>query len=161
MRLLRDHGMRPERRYWHEAVGFNFRMTNIQAAIGLAQLERLDDLLAMRRAVDETYRSLLSGLNGLSFPPALARRSAPVVWFSCITVPAARRAGLIEDCRKAGIDLRPFFNSLSAMPAFAPYASSCPASQALAATGLNLPTSRRVTAATAARVAAVIRKGLG
>jgi perosamine synthetase len=49
MRMLRDHGMRPERRYWHEEPGFNFRMTNLQAAIGCAQLERMDELITMRR----------------------------------------------------------------------------------------------------------------
>ena len=43
--MFRDHGMRPERRYWHEEPGFNFRMTNLQAAIGCAQLERMDELL--------------------------------------------------------------------------------------------------------------------
>ena len=56
MRMLRDHGMRPERRYWHDEPGFNFRMTNLQAAIGCAQIERMDELIDTRGAVHAALR---------------------------------------------------------------------------------------------------------
>ena|SRR5579872_5902227 len=55
-RLLRDHGMKKERRYWHTEVGYNYRITNLQAALGLAQLERINDFLADRKRILETYR---------------------------------------------------------------------------------------------------------
>ena len=119
MRMLRDHGMRPDRRYWHEEPGFNFRMTNLQAAIGCAQLERMDELLAMRREVaractrprSPTYRAI-------TLPPPMSARCEPVVWFSCALTPAEKRPALIAACRDANIDLRPFFHGLSSMPAY-------------------------------------------
>jgi perosamine synthetase len=62
MRLVRGQGQSPARRYWHEVLGFNYRMTNIVAAIGLAQIERLDAILARKRAIAARYEALLRGL---------------------------------------------------------------------------------------------------
>ena len=160
LRMLRDHGMKPERRYWHEEVGYNYRMTNMQAAVGCAQLDRMGELLAMRRSVDDAYRAAFAGVREVEFPPPMPDRFEPVVWFSCLLVPPAKRAAIIEACRRSGIDLRTFFNSLSAMPAYRPFASPCPASNRVAAAGVNLPTSRKVTPEVAQWVAKVIRDAL-
>lgn len=161
MRILRDHGMRPERRYWHEEAAFNYRMTNMQAAVGCAQLDRMPELLAMRRMVDGHYRRAFAGVEEISFPPELSERFSPVVWFSCAVVPAARRAAMMEACKVAKIDLRPFFNGLSSMPAFRRSARACPNSRALSLSGVNLPTSRKVTEDMAHRIAGVMRGELG
>jgi perosamine synthetase len=157
MRMLRDHGMRPERRYWHEEPGFNFRMTNLQAAVGCAQLERMDEFLAMRRRVHATYEAAFAGVPGVTFPPAMPQRFEPVVWFSCALTPAEKRPALIAACREANIDLRPFFNSLSAMPPYREFAGPCPASVALSLSGVNLPTLRKVDARVAAKLADIFR----
>lgn len=161
MRMLRDHGMRPERRYWHEEPGFNFRMTNMQAAIGCAQIERMDELLAMRAAVHERYVKALSGIPGVNFPPEMDQRAQPVTWFSCAQVPEDKRAELIAACKAESIDLRPFFHGLSSMPAYRHFARKCPNSTWLSRTGVNLPTSRRVDDAMVARIAAVFESVLG
>ncbi len=161
MRMLRDHGMRPERRYWHEEPGFNFRMTNMQAAIGCAQIERMDELLKMRADIHEMYVKAMTGIPGVSFPPAMAQRAQPVTWFSCAQVPADKRAALIAACKDANIDLRPFFNGLSAMPAYRRFARSSPNSNWLSQTGVNLPTSRRVDAATVEKIAGIFEGVLG
>jgi len=161
MRMLRDHGMRPERRYWHEEAGFNFRMTNLQAAVGCAQLERMDELIEMRRAVHGHYETALAGIPGVALPPHLPPRFQPVVWFSCALVPPERRAALIEACRESRIDLRPFFHGLSSMPAYRRFARPCPVSSALSKAGVNLPTSRKVDASVAARIASIFRRVLG
>lgn len=161
MRMLRDHGMRPERRYWHEEPGFNFRMTNMQAAIGCAQIERMDELLAMRADVHARYVKALSGIPGVSFPPAMDQRAQPVTWFSCAQVPADKRAELIAACKAANIDLRPFFHGLSSMPAYRQFARKCPNSAWLSRTGVNLPTSRRVDDAMVGRITAVFESVLG
>ncbi|NQV08592.1 DegT/DnrJ/EryC1/StrS family aminotransferase, partial [Candidatus Woesearchaeota archaeon] len=58
MSMLKDHGMKPERRYWHETIGFNYRMTNIQAAIGLAQLENINKFIETKRENTIIYNSL-------------------------------------------------------------------------------------------------------
>jgi perosamine synthetase len=157
MRMLRDHGMRPDRRYWHEEAGFNFRMTNLQASIGCAQLDRMPELLAMRRAVHESYKAAFKGIDSVLMPNHLGERSQEVVWFSCARVPASKRQALIDACKAANIDLRPFFNSLSAMPAYRRYARHCPHSAALSLDGVNLPTSRRVTPEVVDRIAEIFR----
>jgi perosamine synthetase len=161
MRMLRDHGMRPDRRYWHEEPGFNFRMTNLQAAIGCAQIERMDELLAMRAGVHDEYRRLLSDIPGILFPPEMSSRAEPVTWFSCALTPANKRADLIAACRDASIDLRPFFHGLSSMPAYRRYARKCPVSTQLSLSGVNLPTSRRAHPDAAARLAEAFRSVLG
>ena len=51
MAKLRDHGMSKERKYWHDEIGFNYRMTNLQAAVGVAQLERIDQFIARKRKI--------------------------------------------------------------------------------------------------------------
>jgi perosamine synthetase len=155
MRMLRDHGMRPERRYWHEEAGYNFRMTNLQASIGCAQIDRMDGFLDMRRKVHEGYEAALGHLPGIAFPPPMPPRHGPVTWFSCALVQAEARPRLIEACRQANIDLRPFFHGLSSMPAYRRYARKCPESARLSACGINLPTSRKVDAQTTARIAEI------
>ncbi|MDB5315262.1 MAG: aminotransferase DegT [Rhodospirillales bacterium] len=142
MRMLRDHGMRPERRYWFEEPGFNYRMTNLAAAIGCAQLDRMDAMLAERREIHARYVATLRDIPGVGFPPPMDDRSEPVVWFSCVTVPAEARAAVIKACAELRIDLRPFVNSLSSMPAYRRFARKCPTSVAVSRSGLHLPTSR-------------------
>jgi perosamine synthetase len=160
MRMLRDHGMRPDRRYWHDEPGFNFRMTNLQAAIGCAQLARMDELMAMRRQVAGLYERALAGIRGITFPPAMSARCEPVIWFACALTPAEKRQALISACKDANIDLRPFFHGLSSMPAYRRFARDCPVSCELSMTGVNLPTSRKVDANLADTIAGIFRRVL-
>jgi perosamine synthetase len=160
MRMLRDHGMRPDRRYWHDEPGFNFRMTNVQAAIGCAQLARMDELLATRRNVGALYETALANIRGVSLPPAMSTRNEPVVWFACALTPAEKRTALISACREANIDMRPFFHGLSSMPAYRDFARTCPVSSHLAMTGVNLPTSRKVDERLAGKIGGIFRRVL-
>ena len=59
MRVLRDHGMNKSKRYWHDVVGFNYRLTNMQAAIGVAQLERIEDMLAAKNKYEQDVKMTL------------------------------------------------------------------------------------------------------
>jgi perosamine synthetase len=161
MRMLRDHGMRPERRYWHDEPGFNYRMTNLQASIGVAQIARMDELLGMRANVHAMYEQALGDIPGIVFPPEMASRAKPVTWFSCALTPADKRPQLIAACKDVNIDLRPFFHGLSVMPAYRRYARVCPNSSMLSKSGVNLPTSRRVNDTTVERLAGAFRKVLG
>ncbi|WP_164467295.1 aminotransferase class I/II-fold pyridoxal phosphate-dependent enzyme [Caulobacter flavus] len=160
LRMLRDHGMNPARRYWHDEAGFNFRMTNMQAAVGCAQLDRIDTFLSDRQGVMDLYRPALEGIPGVTLPTALPDRYQPVTWFACALVPADKRAALIAACKAESIDLRPFFNGLSAMPAYRRHARPCPVSYELSQTGVNLPTSRRVDAEVVAKIASIFRSVL-
>src|SRR5206468_7385528 len=67
-RRLRDHAFSDERHFWHKYVGFNYRMTNLQAAVGLAQTERLEEFIAIRRANAARYTGRLSRIPGLTLP---------------------------------------------------------------------------------------------
>ena len=160
MRMLRDHGMRPDRRYWHEEPGFNFRMTNLQAAIGCAQLERMDELIAMRRGVHAAFEAAFAGVPGITLPPPMPARCEPVVWFSCLLTPAGKRPALIAACKEANIDLRPFFHGLSSMPAYREFSRPCPVSAALSASGVNQPPFRKVDARIAGKIADIFRRVL-
>ncbi|MBC8049847.1 MAG: DegT/DnrJ/EryC1/StrS family aminotransferase [Chitinophagales bacterium] len=157
MRILRDHGMRPDRRYWHEEAGFNFRMTNIQAAIGCAQIERMDAFLATRQLVHTRYEMAFADVPGVTFPPAMPARHEPVVWFSCALTPADKRPALIQACRQSNIDLRPFFHGLSSMPAYKRFAKVCPVSSSLSKSGVNFPTSRKVDTRITTKMADIFR----
>lgn len=157
---LRDHGMAADRAYWHEAVGFNYRMTNLQAALGSAQLSRIDQTLQRNALIAAYYEEALSGIEGVRFPPVMTERCEAVTWLACVQVPADRRDRLIAAARRDDIEMRPFFHSLSAMPPYVPFGRSCPNSQELSATGINLPTSSAVDEQVIDRVARVFRSVL-
>jgi perosamine synthetase len=161
LRTLRDHGMTPNRSYWHERVGYNYRITNLQAAIGYSQLWRIEDTLARNKDIAETYRRALRGIPGVRFPPTMDPIYQPVVWLACVQVPAAKRDEVLLAAHRAKIEMRPFFHSLSTLPPYEKYARVCPNSLELAATGINLPTSRAVDDQVIARIVKVFRDVLG
>jgi perosamine synthetase len=157
---LRDHGATPGQCYWHERVGYNYRMTNLQAAIGSRQLWRIDETLARNRRLEQLYRDALADIPGVSFPPLLPEEFEPIVWLVSVQVPAEARNRLIRAARLNDIELRPFFNSISSMPPYQNYARFCPHSVALSRTGMNLPTSSAVDERVAAKIAAIFRDQL-
>lgn len=145
LRLLRDHGMRPGRRYWHEEPGTNGRMTNLQAAIGLGQMERVDTFLEWRDRLATQYDTALEGIPGIGLrrPMEWAR---PVTWLYTILVDpvalACERDVLIAHLRERGIESRPTFAALHPQPAFASASTPwpCPVAEQLGSAGLSLPT---------------------
>jgi perosamine synthetase len=155
LRVLRDHGMSPDRSYWHERVGFNYRITNLQAAIGQSQIWRVHEVLQRNARIAVLYREALKGIPDVRFPPELPDEYRPVVWMTCVQVPADKRLLLMRAAHEAQIETRPFFHPLSALPPYGKYASSCPNSIELSATGVNLPTSHAVDEKVVERVARV------
>jgi len=156
-RMLRDHAMPPQRRYWHDEVGFNYRMTNLQAAVGDLDRERIASLIARKRAIAARYIERLSGLPGLPLP-AERPGCTSVYWMVSLLVeppfPLTRDA-LILALREQGIDSRPFFYPLDMLP---PYFSPTPrpVSLQLSGTGLNLPSSPALTDAQVDYICAAI-----
>lgn len=116
---LRNHFF-GEPRFLHQSVGYNYRMTNIQAAIGLAQLEKIDELVAARRRNAQLYNSLLKNVPGITLPPE-APWAKNVYWMYGVLVqdefgmsmPALRAALLAK-----GIDTRTFFIGMHKQPAY-------------------------------------------
>jgi perosamine synthetase len=126
-RRLRDHGMDPTRRYWHLEVGYNYRLTNVQAAIGCAQLEQLDRFLARKLEIAERYRRHLSQIEGITLP-ALLDGHANSYWAFTVIVDLDRlglgRDALADRLEKARIETRPAFYPLHEMPPYRAYAGN-------------------------------------
>ncbi len=139
-RFLRDHAMDPRRRYYHPEIGFNYRMTNIQAAIGCAQLEQAEEILTRRKEIAAAYEAGLRGIPGLGRPPAEPWAESVYWMYSVLVEPAFGRSRdqVREGLRTRGIDSRPFFVPLHELP---PYLSSdaFPVASGLSRRGINLP----------------------
>lgn len=143
MRVLRDHGMSKTKRYWHEAVGYNYRMTNLQAAIGVAQLERIEEILKNRHQIENTYRQELKSISNIEFQRNDLNDRMKIVWFVCILVQKDRDL-LLKKLSDEGIDARPFFYPLSDMKIYKDYVFSNSVSKKISAKGINLPTNNKI-----------------
>jgi perosamine synthetase len=142
LRLLRGQGMDPERRYWFPVVGFNYRMTNVAAAIGCAQLEQLPQFLTRRRQIGDRYDALLKEHPGIE-TPRTAPEATRVNWLYTVLLPdhftAADRDLVIQKMNEDGIETRPVFYPMHELP---PYQQqdTFPVSTMLSRRGLSLPT---------------------
>nr|WP_295106827.1 DegT/DnrJ/EryC1/StrS family aminotransferase [uncultured Caulobacter sp.] len=160
MRLLRGQGMDPNRRYWFPIVGYNYRMTNIQAAIGLAQLERVDAHLDGREKVIGWYEEKLSRLGDRVIKPFVADTGRHVFWMYTVRLGeglATSRDQVIKDLDALGIESRPVFHPMHVMPPYAHLATDdLKQAEACGADGLNLPTHAGLTEADIDRVVAAL-----
>ena len=140
MRILRDHGMSKSKKYWHEVIGYNYRMTNLQAAIGLAQLERIENIHANRREYENNYKNSLPK-DKFIFQKDLENRRR-ITWLVCVLLDEnIKRDDYLEKLEINGIDARPFFYPLSDMDIYKSYSKSeTPVAHKLSRVGLNLPT---------------------
>ena len=136
----------PGASYQHDEVGFNYRLTNIEAAVGLAQLERLDVFLSARRRVADLYRSQLSEDGRFSFPEPVPGSSSSgwLTSFRCESEDS--RDLLLRSLDSVGIESRPIWLPMSAQ---APYAS-CPrigssVSSEVGSTAMSVPSSANLT----------------
>jgi len=150
IRLLRDHGMKHEKRYWHEVVGFNYRMTNLQAALGVAQLEKIDNFVRKKREIAETYNSLLKDIKGVTLPPEMPW-AKNVYWMYSILIDekefGIKRDALMVKLAENGVETRRFFYPIHTMPPYKKYASdhNFPVADRLSSDGINLPSSVKLT----------------
>jgi perosamine synthetase len=145
-RILRDHAMDPTRRYWHEEIGFNFRLTNVQAAIGVAQLERLDELLQRKRAIAERYTAGLSDVPGLQLQEELEWAQSSWWMFTVLVRPefGRDRDELAAELRTARVDSRPAFVALHELPHLRTD-DPLPVSEEIGRLGLTLPSGTTLT----------------
>ena len=159
MKMLRDHGMSPERRYHHPVLGYNYRMTNLQAALGVAQMERIDEILAAKRRIGREYREGLTDLPGLQLPAELAPAESVYWLFSVLVDPATSavdRNGLMALLKQESIDTRPFFGPIHQQPVYATGQQLRVAEDA-SARGISLPSHASLSSAEVARIAATVR----
>lgn len=149
LKILRDHGMDPMKRYWYDRIGFNYRMTNTQAAIGVAQLMKLDALVQKKRKIAKWYAEELEDLNH----EGVIKRHPEMPWAKNIywmysiltedTFPIIRDR-LIEELEKKGIETRPFFYPIHTFPMYNK-GQRFLISEELARKGINLPSSANLS----------------
>lgn len=158
LRLVKGQGQSPTRRYWHVELGFNYRMTNICAAIGLAQLERLPEILARKRRIVDLYRASLADLPVTLQRPQTNVRSAE--WLLSLLLPErCDREAVMAAMEAAGVETRPVFYCAHQMPMY-DRGQRLPVAEAIAARGMSLPSFPSLTDEEVTVVAAVLREAL-
>jgi perosamine synthetase len=155
IKLLRGQGMDPNKRYWFPVIGYNYRMTNIAAAIGCAQIERIDEILNTRKMIDSEYQRLLPKMNVLLTPSANNHGSVP--WLRNIFInngTSQYRDHVISELAQVRIESRPVFIPIYDLP---PYSNSrggvkFPNSETWANSGISLPLHTRLTQSDVIRI---------
>ncbi len=168
--ILRDHGRNPgDRMFFNAEVGYKYKMTSMQAALGLAQIERIEELIARKREIFSWYREALAGVPGIT----LNREDAEVrnsYWMVTVILDPSyglRKERLMELLDRDNIDSRPFFHPLSTLPAYQGSAAAQrrraanPISHALSPYGVNLPSGLGLTRDQVAWVGAALKRILG
>lgn len=163
-RQLRDHGMSLTRKYWHDVVGFNYRLTNLQAAIGVAQVERAERLVSRKREIFHSYQQKLRSVSGVETMPASPFGQSSY-WLVVVVLDekiALERDVLMEIMASDGIQTRVAFPALHKMPAFKPYrhAPAFPISEKIQNFGLCLPSGPQMTDESVSRVVRSLDKGI-
>lgn len=160
MRMLRAHGMDPKRRYWFPEIGYNYRMTNLQAAVGLAQLECAAEKLAARDRVGALYDQLLAPLSRWLLLPQTRPWARRVHWLYTVHLAPETPIGRDELATRLagrGIETRPVVIPMHRLPAYEEE-NGYPGSDLAADSGLSLPTAEDLTDEEAACVAAALRE---
>lgn len=134
---LKSQGLARSREYWHDIIGFNYRMTNICAAIGCAQLEQIDDILGRKLKIARAYQSLLG--SEIEFQGEM-EETTHSFWMVCILVPNIRQRDPIRDSlASSGIETRPVFYPIHSMPMYAASYRRMPNSDEISRRGINIP----------------------
>ncbi len=150
-RSLRNLCFQADRRFYHEQLGFNFRLTNLQAALGVAQVQRIEEIVSRKRWMGEEYNRLLGGIKGLQLPveEPWARN---VYWMYGVVLSEETRmdaAAFAQKLKQRGIETRPFFLGLHEQPVFHRRElflhEQYPVTERIARQGLYLPSGLALT----------------
>ena len=164
--FLRDHGRPPGNRLFHNTeVAYKYKMSSMQAALGSAQLERVEELVSRKREIFAWYAEELAGLPGvtLNYQAPGTKNTYWMVTAVLAESLGLRKERLMELLAAEGIDCRPFFHPLSSLPAYAgtPQAEAArsrnPVSYALSPYGINLPSALNLTRDQVRRVGVTVR----
>jgi perosamine synthetase len=146
-KVLRDHGMSKDKRYWHEFIGFNYRLTNMQAAIGVAQLERLNVFVESKRKSATTYNNHLVNNPSLTLPTEKEWAFHSYWLYSILLDSNIDRDDVMKKLKINGIDTRPLFYPMHEMPPYVSFrrGSNLEISKEVARRGLSLPSSANLS----------------
>lgn len=135
---FKGQGLAKHRQYWHDVIGYNYRMTNICAAIGLAQLERADELLAQKRQIAQWYAECLEGTSVTLHKEVGDVRHS--FWMCSILVDdPLKRDSLRDVLAMEGIETRPVFYPVHTMPMYAQRFQRHPVAENIGWRGINMP----------------------
>ncbi|HEY9637601.1 MAG TPA: DegT/DnrJ/EryC1/StrS family aminotransferase [Coleofasciculaceae cyanobacterium] len=162
-RSLRNLCFQPQNRFVHEELGWNFRMTNLQAAIGVAQLERLDEFVVRKRRMGQLYTQWLSNIPGLQLPVVQTEYATNIYWVYGIVLKDDVLFDAKEAMRRLGqskIGTRPFFWPMHEQPVFRKMGlfegESCPVAERIARRGFYIPSGLALTDEQIERVAQAV-----
>jgi perosamine synthetase len=165
-RSLRNLCFRPERRFYHTELGYNFRLTNLQAALGLAQLERFDQIVAKKRWMGQAYTERLKDIACLQIPAEEAW-AKQVYWMYGLVVDESTHMDAVEFANRLqalGVQTRPFFLGMHEQPVFLEQAlfrdEHYPVAERIAQQGLYLPSGLALTEAQLEQVCGAVKKVL-
>jgi len=167
-RSLRNLCFIPERRFVHEELGWNYRMTSMQAALGLAQLERLDDFVMQKRRMGARYNELLDGVSGLVFSPRASEHAESIYWVYGLMLQDSLSSDVMAVTKRLeqlGIGTRPFFWPIHEQPVFQKRGwfkgEHYPVAEKMARRGFYLPSGLGLTDEQQVRVAKAVREVMG
>lgn len=163
IRFLVNQGRDESRGYFHPEIGFNFRMTNLQAGLGLAQMERLPEFLEIKKKFFEIYRNELKSLSRVHFQEE-PKNASSSWWFTCVLIDDVENmADLQKRLKEKGIPTRRFFMPLVEFPMYKGTAEGCekyPSAYAVYEKGLCLPSSTLNSAEDIKQTAKVLKEEL-
>ena len=142
IRILRGQGMDPDRRYWFPIVGYNYRMTNIAAAIGLAQLEQIDQFLEKRFQLADQYRRCLEPLADFLELPSEQPWARHAFWSYVVVLRDSvrlTRDDFMQRLQDDGIETRPVFYPMHVLPPYREPNASYPVADRISSRGISLP----------------------
>jgi perosamine synthetase len=165
LRRLRNLGFAPPRRFVHEELGWNFRMTNLQAAVGLAQLERLDEFVARKRRIFARYTELLRGTQGIQLPVIEKDFATNINWVYGLVIDdhvAFDAEEAMARFAKLGVGTRPFFWPMHEQPVYLRMGlfagEKYPNAERIARRGFYLPSGLALTDGQMDRVVSVVKE---
>jgi len=167
-RFLATQARDPALHYQHSVMGYNYRMSNLLAGVGRAQLEVLNERVEARRAIFETYRAALAGRRGIRFMPELPGTRSNR-WLTALLIDPAetglRIPALVEALQAHNIEARPVWKPLHLQPLFAealyyPHEGGTSCSDRLFEEGVCLPSGTGMSAADQAKVISVVQEAL-
>ena len=135
---IKGQGLAKYREYWHDTLGFNFRMTNIQAAIGLAQFEQVDKFINKKRQIADWYKKYLKGLP-IEFHNEASNVKHTYWMNSILTETSKMRQELRDYMKEQGIETRPTFYPIHTMPIYSDKYEKHPVAEDIALRGINIP----------------------
>lgn len=160
---LRNLCFQPQKRFVHEELGWNFRLSNLQAAMGVAQLERLDEFVAKKRQMGQLYTKLLSDSHNLQLPFTQTDYAANIYWVYGIVLKDNVSFDAKEAMHRLGeykIGTRPFFWSMHEQPVFQKMGlfkgECCPVAEKISRRGFYIPSGLALTNEQIERVAQVV-----